>query len=354
MKKEVQIALFAALTLAVSIWGYKFISGKNLFSGNYTYYAYYDNVQDVNTATPVQVNGYEVGTVISISPKPEDIKQIRLEFTVKRNINLPKYTVAELMPESPLGGKVIELRFDRMCEGDNCAPNKSVLEGRTLGILGALVKPDELDSTLASVSTAIDSTLGRLGEPDSDQAIDVSVRNLAVTLENFASISEQLDNLMKGSSRHLQVTMANMAEITDGLVKSNSRVDSMLSDLGQLTRDLREVRLSETIDLANGTLNQTESSLKVAQETMSEARLSIEELNGLLGRIAAGEGSMGKLMHDDQLYNNIESSTRNLDLLIQDIRLNPRRYFRLFGKKSREYEYPENDPAEKEKTGQGQ
>ena len=71
MKKEILIAIFAAVTLAIAIWGYNFISGKNLFTTNYTYYAYYDNVQDVNTATPVQVNGYEVGTVISIKPDPK-------------------------------------------------------------------------------------------------------------------------------------------------------------------------------------------------------------------------------------------------------------------------------------------
>ena len=350
MKKEVQIAIFAAITLAVTVWGYKFISGKNMFSGDKTYYAYYDNVQDVNTATPVQINGYEVGTVISINPDPDDIRKMRLGFTVKKSINLPTYAVAELMPASPLGGKVVELRFDKMCDGTNCAENKAVLEGKTVGILNSLIKEDELERTMETVTTAIDSTLGMIGDPESDDAVDVSARNLAVTLENFASISGEFSRLMQNSSRDMEKTLSNMSEITTALVESNDKINTMLDDLSGLTNDLKEVKLSETIDLANNALAQTESSLETAESTMKEANASLEELTALLKKISEGEGSLGKLMNDEELYNNIESTTQNLDLLIQDLRLNPRRYFRLFGKKSKDYEYPVEDPAYQKPT----
>ena len=341
MKREVLIALFAAITLAITIWGYKFISGKNLFSGNFTYYAYYDDVHDVNTATPVQINGYEVGTVLSISPDPEDISRMRLEFTVKNSIQIPDYTVAKLMPSSALGGKVVELEFDKMCSGDNCAENKSTLKGETVGILGALIKDSELQSSADIITTAIDSTLGSLGNENSQDAIDVSIRNLAVSLENFASLTGKFNNLMANSSRNMEKTIANIEELTGSLIESNSKVDKMLTDLSVVTEDLKEVKLSETVDKANGTLTQTEESLKTVQATMTE-------MKEILEKISSGEGSMGKLMHDQQLYDNLESTTRNLDLLIQDIRLNPRRYFRLFGKTSKEYEYPDDDPAAEE------
>ena len=353
MKKEILIAIFAAVTLAVTVWGYKFISGKNLFSGNYTYYAYYDNVQDVNTATAVQINGYEVGTVLSIAPDPENIQRIRLEFSVKKDIKLPDYTVAELMPESPLGGKVIELRFDKMCTGSNCAPNKSTLQGKTVGILGSMIKADELESTMDVLSTTIDSTLGSLGDPNSNAAVDVSVRNLATTLENFAEISEKFNKLMGSSSRNMEITMANVAKLTSSLVESNEKINTMLDDLSGVTADLKDVKFSETVELTNKTLDQTEKSLQTAETTMAEANASLKEMTALLNKISEGEGSIGKMMKDEQLYDNIESTTRNLDLLIQDLRLNPRRYFRLFGKKSRDYEYPEDDPANQQNLEEG-
>lgn len=346
MKKEVLIAIFAAATLAIAIWGYKFISGKNLFSANYTYYAYFDNVQDVNTATAVQINGYEVGTVISIQPDPENIQRIMLEFTVKNSINIPDYTVVQLLPESPLGGKILELKFDKMCSGDNCAENKSILKGETVGILGSLIKDNELESTMAIVSSSIDSTLGQLGDPNSDDAVDVGFRNLAASLENFASITEQFNSIMSHSSRDLEKTLSNVANLTESMMASNKKINKMLDDLSLVTQDLKSVKMSETLESATSTLNQAETSLKTMDHMMASAQTSITELNKLLGEINAGNGSIGKMIKDESLYNNIESSTRNLDLLIQDLRLNPRRYFRIFGKKARDYEYPDNDPAE--------
>lgn len=346
MKKEILIAIFAAITLALSIWGYKFISGKNMFSGNSTYYAYYDNVQDVNTATLVQINGYEVGTVISIDPDPQDTRRIRLGFTVKKSIQLPDYTVAELIPISPLGGKAIELRFDKMCSGDNCAANKSVLEGRTVGILGSMINKEELESTMDILSVVIDSTLDQLGDSTSRAAVDVGIRSLSQSLENFAQLTDQMNQTMSRSSRNIEQTMSNLATLTGTLAKSNDKIESMITDLAALTGDLKSVKLSETVELTNKTLTQSESSLKSMETTMAEATASLDELTGILEKISKGEGAVGKLLNEEELYNNLNSTSRNIDLLIQDIRLNPRRYFRLFGKKSKEYEYPENDPAD--------
>ncbi len=345
MKKEVQIALFAGITLALSIWGYKFISGKNLFSANYTYHAFYTDVHDVNTATPVQINGYEVGTVISISPDPQDVQRIRIDFTVKNEIKLPNYTIALLKPSSALGGKVIELDFDKMCVENNCAEDKSELKGVTVGIIGSLINQKELQGSMEVITSVIDSTLRGLGNPDSQDAVDVGIRNLATTLENLATITQQFNSLMANSSRNMEKTLDNISVLTGTLVKSNTKVNKMLEDLSKVTSDLKEVKLSETIKGANGTLDQAETTLKTAESTMTAANTTLSELNEILAKISEGEGTVGKLMHDDQLYNNIEATTKNLDLLIQDIRLNPRRYFRLFGKKSREYEYPEVDPA---------
>lgn len=351
MKKEVLIAIFAAITLAVALWGYKFISGKNLFSGNYTFSAYYDNVQDVNTATPVQINGYEVGTVISISPDPNDVRRIQLVFTVKNSIKLPDYTVAELVPLSPLGGKYIELVFDRMCDGSNCAQDGAVLEGRNVGILSSLISEEELAGTADIITMVIDSTMDSFGAEDSDAAVDVGIRNLAVSLENFAEISDRFNTLMQNSAGNIETTFANISQLTNLLVDADAKIEKMLDDLSIVTDDLKDVKLSETIGVANSTLSQAESSMKSMDSTLTEATASLSELKILLEKINKGEGSLGKIMEEESLYTNLESSTRNLDLLIQDLRLNPRRYFSLFGKRSKPYEYPEEDPARQNDEG---
>jgi phospholipid/cholesterol/gamma-HCH transport system substrate-binding protein len=95
-------------------------------------------------------------------------------------------------------------------------------------------------------------------------------------------------------------------------------------------------------------MEQAEASLKTVEGTMSEATATLSELKDVLKAFTEGNGSMAQLMNDKALYENLESTTNNLNLLIQDIRLNPRRYFKLFGKKVPAYEYPENDPAVKD------
>jgi len=346
MKKEIRIALLAIITLAVSIWGFKFISGKNLFSGDKTYYAIFNDVQDVNTATPVQINGFEVGTVISILPEPDDVNKIKVGFTVNDKVQIPNHTIAQLMSISPLGGKRIELLFDKMCDGSNCAKNKSIIESNTVGLLGSIVTKEEMDQNISTLTGTIDQTLGGLGDPNSQDAVDVSVRNLAVTLKNFASISEKLELLMIRSSRNMEKTVANISTLTESLVVSNQKVDIMLDNLGTITNDLSKVKLSETINKAEGTITQAESSLKSVEQTMDQATNTLTEMKGLMEAMNSKESTMGMLLNDKSLYLNIESTSKNLDLLLQDIRLNPRRYFKLFGKKVPEYVYPEGDPAE--------
>jgi len=346
MKKEIRIALLALITLAVSIWGFKFISGKNMFSGDKTYYAIFEDVQDVNTATPVQINGFEVGTVISILPEPNDIKQIKVGFTVNDKVKIPNYAIAQLMSISPLGGKRIELMFDKMCDGSNCASNKSLLKSKTVGLLGSIVSKDDMDQNIETITSTIDKTLGDLGDPSSTDAVDVSIRNLSVTLENFASISEKLELLMSRSSRNMEKTVSNISTLTESLVVSNQKVDIMLDNLATITNDLSKVRLSETIAKTEGTITQAESSLKSVENTMDQATVTLTEMKSILESMNNKDSSMGMLLNDKSLYTNIESTTKNLDLLLQDIRLNPRRYFKLFGKKVPDYEYPDSDPAQ--------
>ncbi|NNE15264.1 MAG: MCE family protein [Saprospiraceae bacterium] len=345
MKKEVRIALLAIITLAVSIWGFKFISGKNLFSGDKIYYAIYEDVQDVNTATPVQINGFEVGTVISILPEPDDIKKIRVGFTVKEQVKIPKRSVAKLMATGPLGGKRIELVFDKMCNGADCAPNKSVITGETIGLLGSIVSQKELDQKIQTLTGSIDETIGDLGDPNSTDAVDVAVRNLAASLENFASISSKMERLMARSSVNMENALSNIATLSESLVVSNEKLNTMLDNVNIITEDLSKVKLSETITKTDGTIAQAESSLKSVETTMDQANVTLQELTNILSEMNDKDNSIGMLLNDKELYNNLELTTKNMNLLLQDIRLNPRRYFKLFGKKVPAYEYPESDPA---------
>ena len=345
MKKEIQIALLAIVTLSAAVWGLNFIAGKSLFSGDKSYYTIFDNVKDVNTATPVLINGFQVGTVVSILPEPDDISKIRVEFIVKKEIKLPNYAIAELRSASALGGKEIELVFDKMCIGDNCAEPKSTLKGLTKGILGSMISAEELGPHIESVTSALETTINTLGDPESNAPLNKTIRDLSAAMKSLSNSTKSLETLMATSSKNLEITLANMSQLTGTLVDNNDKLTTILNNISVASDDISKVKLSETMDKTNSTMDQAQLSLQSLESTMTNAGVAITELNELLIKMDSEEGTLGNLINNKVLYDNIESSSKNLDLLLQDLRLNPRRYFKLFGKKSKDYEYPLEDPG---------
>ena len=345
MKKEIKIAILAIVTLALAIWGYKFLSGQNLLSGDQTFYGVYDNVQDVNTATKVQINGVVVGSVISIEPQPDNVRKIKLGFTVQKEIRLPQSTIADLRSSSPLGGKMIELIFDRMCDGSNCAESGAMLPSKTTGLLGSMLGQNDLDPHVDKMSEMIDSTYNRIGDPNSNAALDVGIYEMSESMKNLSSITSRINQLMVRSAKDMEVTMANMAVITESLVQSQSKLNTILNNVSTVTEELSGVKIGDTMDKTNMTIDQAKSSLIGVEQTMAEATNTMKELKSIVEKMENGDGTLGKMLNDESLYTNLNETSREMDLLLQDIRLNPRRYFRVFGKKSREYEVPEDDPA---------
>jgi len=346
MRKEIQIALLAIIASVLAIWGFKFLSGQNLLGGANTYYTVVDNAKELNTATKVLINGYQVGTVISIDPDPTDIRNINVGFQVNKDVKIPAYTKVELRNEGPMGGKELELIFDKFCDGTNCAESGAYLKSERIGLFGSIISPEELDPHIESITSSIDKTLGKLGSPESNTALDNTIRNLSVTMDNLANSTSRFSNLMDKSSRDLEVTLSNMAILTESLVNSNTKLSAILSDVGTLTADLSKISLSETVSKSNSTIDQAGASLKSLETTMNEATLMVKDLNKVLAAMDSKDGTLGLLLNDKQLYTDLESTMQNMNLLLQDIRLNPRRYLKVFGKKVPDYELPAVDPAQ--------
>lgn len=348
MSKEIKIGILTIVTIALAIWGFKFISGQKLLSGDKTFYTTVTNAKEINTATKVLVNGYQVGGVTSINPDPDNVKIIRVGFQVSKNILLPDYTVVEIRAESPLGGKEFSLNFDKFCSGGNCAENGYEFKSEEMGLLGSIISEDELNPHINSITTSIDKTLGKLGDPNSSAPLDKTIRDVSATMENMASSTEKFANLMTRSSKNIEITMANMAVLTDALVNSNEKLASVLNDVSKITTDLSKASLSETVSKSNATIDQANSSLKSLESTMNEANVMVKELNKLVSSMGNEEGTLGMLLNDKKLYTELQSSTRNMNLLLRDIRLNPRRYLKVFGKKVPDYKYEEDPAGEKQ------
>ncbi len=346
MRREILIALLAIITGILAIWGFKFLSGENLFGDDNTYYTIVDNAKEINTATKVLINGYQVGTVTSITPNPDDIRDIKIAFQVKKEIALPNYTKVQLRNEGVMGGKEFELVFDKYCNGSNCAQDGALLECESIGLLGSIITKDDLEPKIQSITSSIDRTIGKLGARGNDTPLDNTIRDLSHTMDNLSSSTARFSSLMNSSAKDLEVTLSNMAVLTESLVNSTGKLSTVLNDVSKLTADMSKISLSETINKSNATIDQAGVSFKALEGTLTDASSTVQELNSLLNSIDSKEGTLGLLLHDKQLHDDLQSTMKNMDLLLQDVRLNPRRYLKVFGKKVPDYELPENDPAQ--------
>lgn len=348
MGKEIKIGIFTLLTLGVVIWGYLFVVGNNILADNNTFHCYYNNVKDLTVASQVMVNGYEVGAVTKIQLSPEDVSRIRVEFDVKSEIKIPKTATAHLKSMNPISGKFIDLEFDKMCSGDDCLQSGGELQGSALGLISSMVGTDEVSEYSSVIGKSLNSTIGKLGDPNSDAPLDASIRNLEIITQNLTKVTSNLNSVLYNSKDDLKATFQNMASISSNLDANNEKITSMISNLNTASRQFAEVKLSETVNKTNTTIDQATASLAEIQKTMEDAQKSVANLNEIMAKVNSGDGTLARLINDNTLYDNMEKTSKNLSLLLQDLRLNPSRYVKVsvFGGKNKDkYVHPEDDPA---------
>lgn len=349
MSKEVRLGLLAILTIGLAIWGYKFVKGKNIFKKTKTFYVVYDNIEQLTVASPVLINGYKIGAVSSIRLNPKDTKSIEVSIEVDGNIQYPKDTKAILKSSGVVGGKIIDISFDAACSGPNCAQDEDVLVGNTQGLIETMIGSDlsSYSGTIKeSVGGAMDTILTQLSDKDNPSPINQSLWKLEATLDNLSSATNSMNSIMRSSSGNLNTTFSNLAKLTNSLAESDQQIKNLLTNLDAISTEMRGVQLTPTLDAANGVLARAEDLMSGLDTTVSTSNATFAELTTLLENMNNGDGMLPKLLHDESFSDNIELSTKNLNLLLQDLRLNPRRYLKVFGKKVPAYTLPEEDPAQ--------
>ncbi len=344
MKKETKIGILAVLALVGFIWGYKFLKGQNLFSSAQVFYAVYSNVDNLPTSSPVLINGLEVGMVTKQYLDENHPDRIIIEFDVLKEIQVPKNTVAVMQTTSFMGGKSINLLFKGVCS-DDCAQSGDTLASGTAGLLETMLPPELVKDYVVVLRENVGGLMDSVGvrlQGDDTQA-GRTLNDLSETIKNLKAITGKVDILVDGVSRGLIGTSNNLNNVSNNLKENNEQITAILSNANAITEDLRKAELGKTVDGAN-------SALVSLQESLDEVKKAALSLESIMAKINNGDGTMGKLIQDPTLYTNLERTSKNLDLLLQDLRLNPKRYVNVsvFGKKQKEYNLPEDDPAFRE------
>jgi len=348
MSREIKLGAFAFIVLLVSIWGYTFLKGKNPLKKSFTFETTYGDVTSLSKSSKVFLNGYAVGSVLDVDLNPNNLKEMVVTFNVEGDYKIPKNAIIEQINDGIVGGKVLSITFDKQCTGADCADNGDRMGSKIKGLIGSMVDTNEALDYASAIGTELSSVISNLGGEGQEGALNQTITELQTTMENMAKLTETTNRIMNQSARNLTKTMENMASITGNLAESNAQITSMLSNFNQVSTQLKDANMGNTINSTTATLEKAKTAINQLQGTLTNADTAMKNLNSLIAKANTGDGTLSMLLNDKELYTNLESTTKNLSFLLQDFRLNPSRYVKVsvFGGKNKDpYVKPENDPA---------
>ena len=308
-KKEIIIGLVIIASLAMFIWGFYFLKGFNLFKDQRVIYAVYDQVSGLTRSNPVSINGLKVGQVSDIYFEPDFSGNIIVEITVETEIPIPKNSLALIYSSDLMGSKAIDLQLGDdpvfIKSGDTLQTRveASLKEAVNQQIQPLKAKAEELIISIDSVVTVIKSIFNEKAREN----LSNSLASIQQTFANLESASYNLDTLVASQKTRLAQIMYNLESITNTIRMNQDNIDNILANFSSVSDSLAKVRIPETFTHIN----------KV-----------VGEVEGIVEKINSGEGSIGLLVNDDKLYNDLQESSKQLHLLMEDIRLNPKRYVR--------------------------
>ncbi len=315
LSREIKTGIIVLSGIVAFIFGLSYLKSSSIFEDTKTLHAVYDHVGGIQSGTQVTINGVVVGNVTGIKIKNDKFQSV-VTFSIDDKYNFSINSSAQIYDTGIIGGKGVQIIpvFDdapMVKTGDtlqsNTKPGITALVQEKLTPLQLKVEGavSHADSLLMSVNSVLDDPTKR--------ELKQSIAGLNALIGSFKQSADKLNVLLESNQGQLDRSLKNVDKITTNFSK--------LSD-----------------SLANSGL----------PETVANFQTTVTRLNTILGKIEKGEGSLGKLANDEKLYHNLTEASKQLDLLLQDFRLNPKRYVNVsvFGKKQKDYELPENDPAE--------
>jgi phospholipid/cholesterol/gamma-HCH transport system substrate-binding protein len=312
--KEIKAGLIVVLGIAALVQGFSYLKSNSLLGKSTTLYAVYDHVGGLQPGTAVSLNGYSIGTIDDITFLDESGKLL-VSFTLTTNLPIPVDSKAELYDTSVLGGKGLQIVLGTP-DMANVQDKDTLITSVKIGMTDRIT--ELMEPLEAKVNSAIVET-------------DLLMRNLNQLLDSDsqALLRETLKNLSDTSSS-LKVIAENVSE---NLTANEQALGTILENTAALTSNLSDV---------SKTLNEAD-----LQGLFADLDSSVSNTKELLESIKNGDGAVGQLFTNEQLYISLRENLNQLEWLLQDLRLNPKRYLSVsvFGKKQKEYVLPESDPA---------
>lgn len=312
LSKELRIGILVVMSIVVLVWGINYLKGSNLFDNSRTFYAIYGNIGGLQEGSGVSVNGYKVGVVKRILLLTDKNYSLLVEISIEKDIDIPSNSVSKIVNTDIMGSKGISLILGdsntNAQKGDTLYSDmdRSLKEEVNKQILPLKNKAEQLIGSIDSIVTVITSVLSK----DARESLTKSL----VSLDNtFTTMSQ---------------TMTKVSKIVD---QNDERISSIIKNLE-----------GNNDEITNILKNFSELSDDIAK---SNIKTTLASLNEISKKISDSEGSLGMFINDKDLYLNLEKSSKELEALIKDIKLNPKRYvgFSFLGGKSKSYKNPKGE-----------
>jgi len=310
LSNEVKVGGTVLLTIIVFIWLFNFLKGKDFISSKAHYYTIYDKIGGLAESSPVEINGYKVGVVQSIDFIDAKSGKLLVEFAVNRNFKLPKNTSAEIVPISLLGGMKVQFVYGN---GPGTYSNGDTIPGRLAESIVDKVETEFLPvkDQISNLINVLDSVISSIND-----VLDADFKkNLGNTLSNLSNTTESLDKIIGSKESELKATLDNVNKFTKMLADNAEKMNRSFGNLETIT---------DTIAAAD------------IYGTVSNLKASLEKVSFLMENLNNGKGTAGRFLTNDTLYTNLSTSLESLNVLLMDMKANPKKYvhFSIFGKKN--------------------
>ncbi len=310
ISNETKIGALTAIAITVLILGYSFLKGNDVFSGSNRFYAIYKSVDGLSISKPVLVNGFQIGRIAKMKLLADG--RTIVEFKVDQQYNVPSNTLAKLVSTDLLGSKAIVFEYGN---SNTYAEDKDTLKADIQGSLAESLQPiqnkaehliSKMDSSLAAINKILN--------PNFQKNVDRSFMSIANSLQTLEGTTKKIDALVGAQSGHINGIMENAETVSGNLKVSTAHLNGITANFEKVSNDVSNANIKQTLDNAN--------------KAMADLQATITKLN-------SGQGSLGLLLNDDKMYNNLKDASANLNNLFIDLKAHPKRYvsFSVFGGK---------------------
>lgn len=309
LSKEFKIGLVVTVALALLYWGINFLKGKDVFSNERIFVAVYNDVAGLERTNPITINGLNVGQVRNMKFTGGKQARVVIELVVKNSIEIPSNSTAKIVSSDLLGSKAVEIRLGNSPE--MAMPGDTLISEIEMSIkeeVNRQLQPlkSKAENLMGSIDTVL-TMLQSLFSNDNTDNFAKSVQSIANSFENLENTTGTLDTLISGQRSRMEKILENIDDITSNLRNNEDQLNNIIQNFSAVSDTLAKIQFAHT---------------------MQQVDKTMADLAEITAKVNQGEGSIGMLVNNDSLYINLERSTRELNLLLEDIRVNPKKYVR--------------------------